>query len=472
MKGQISLFRLLLLFSSLCLLNAQSSDPYDTSGASFVGDDLGKNKDEEVRSLRDDRKEVLLYGIESEVTEVIGQISQEKDDSYNEELMLILGETENPALSESIYALLAGFEDDRAEEMALAELQAVLEDYRYQEKRILAAITYLGDIKSEKAVDLFYDLAKKDESGLTGRVVFNLGKIGDASRADELLDLYDEYQGDSSNDIAMNIISAWGDMKYEASLNTLLDIIEDSSASNTEREYAAVSLGKLGNPEALDPLISLYNDEGDDSMVRAFAISGMMYFDDERVEDLLLQALKRDSYWKIRVTACEGLARMKSKEAVEILDFKLRRDSEMNVKKAAARALGEYGNGAAGDILIDYFEKESNSAELRLEVLKVLLDKRINHTVQSLEEVMALHWDKKDTQLEFLKRCCQQASVTEWNALSGLYRRMLAHGDNYIQIYGIRGIRLNGLVTLYPDVNNLDRDGVNGLVRREAKSLE
>ena len=303
MKGQNSLFCLLFLLGSACLVTAQASDPYDTSGASFVGDNPGQNKEEEIRSLRDDRKEVLLYGIESEVTEVIGQISQEKDDSYNEELAMILSETENPALSERIYALLAEFEDSRAEEMALAEMQAVLDDYRYQEKRILAAISYLGDIKSEKAVGLFYDLAKKDEPGLTGRVVFNLGKIGDSSRADELLDLYDEYQGDSSNDIAMNIITAWGDMKYEASLNTLLDIIEDSSASNTEREYAAVSLGKLGKPEALEPLISLYNEEGDDSMVRAFAISGLMYFEDESVEELLLQALKRDSYWKIRVTS-------------------------------------------------------------------------------------------------------------------------------------------------------------------------
>ena len=60
--------------------------------------------------------------------------------------------------------------------------------------------------------------------------------------------------------------------------------------------------------------------------------------------------------------------------------------------------------GRQVNILIDYFEKESNSAELRLEVLKVLLDKRINHTVQSLEEVMANHWDKKDTQLEFFEK--------------------------------------------------------------------
>ncbi len=468
--------RLSFLFSifylSILCLTAQEKDPYDTSGAAFVGDNLGKDKEEEVRSIRDDRKEILLYGIESEVTEVIGQITREKDDSYNEELMSILGETENPNLSESIYGLLSSFEDSRAEEMAINELEAVLDDYRYQEKRILAAITYLGDIKSEKAVDVLYDLAKKDEPGLTGRVILNLGKIGDSSRAGELEDLYETYQGDSSNDISMNIISAWGDMAFGPALDTLLEIIEDSSASNTEREYAAVALGKLGDPVALEPLITLYNDEGGDSMVRAFAISGLMYFEDDSVEDLLLQALKRDSYWKIRVTACEGLARMKSEKAVEILDFKLRRDSENNVRKAAARALGEYGGGPAGEILIDYFQNESNSAEIRLEVLKVLLNKKIDRTVNALEEVMALHWDKKDAQLEFMKRCCQEASVTEWSDLSRLFRRMLSHGDNYIQIYGIRGIRLNGLDSLYGDVKNLDRDEVNGLVRREAKSLE
>ncbi|MDC7220388.1 MAG: HEAT repeat domain-containing protein [Spirochaetales bacterium] len=466
---------ILLSFSMISFLWAQStgvSDPYDTTGGAFIGDKKSGSSEENLQSIRDERKEVLLYGIESEVREVIGLIGDENDESYNEELIMILGETENPVLASDIYALLARFEDAGAEEIALAELSPILDDFRFQEKRALSAITYLGDIKSDKAVDLLYDLAKKDEPGLTGRVVYNIGKIANPSRAEELMDLYDEYQGDSSNDIAMNIITAWGEMKYAPATETLLEIIDDSSASTTEREYAAVALGKLGDLVALDPLISLYNDEGDDSMVRAFAISGIMYFEDPRVEDLLLQALKRDSYWKIRVTACEGLARMKSERAIDILDFKLRRDSENNVKKAAAKALGEYGNGRAGDILVEYFKNESNGAELRLVVFKVLMDKQISGTVPAFEEVMALHWDKKDTQLEFLKRCCQIASTTEWSALSTLYRRMLAHVDNYIQIYGIRGIRVNGLNSLYGEVKDLDQDGVNGLVRREAKSLE
>jgi HEAT repeat protein len=469
------LFFIVYLFFIFSVLIAQStavSDPYDTSGAAFVGDNLSKNSKENVQSIRDERKEVLLYGIESEVKEVIGLIRDEKDDSYDEELIMILGETENASLAAEIYSILSDFEDAAAEELALADLSPILEDFRFQEKRALAAITYLGDIKSEKAVDLLYDLAKKDEPGLTGRVVLNLGKLGNSSRADELLELYDDYQGDSSTDIAMNIITAWGDMKYAPAMNTLLDIIDDSSASNSEREYAAVALGKLGDPEALEPLINLYNDEGDDSMIRAFAVSGLMYFEDPQVEDLLLQALKRDSYWKIRVTACEGLAKMGSVDAIDILDFKLRRDTENNVKKAAAKALGEYGNGPAGEILLDYFKKESNSAELRLVVLKVLLDKKITGTVPAFDEIMKLHWDKKDTQLEFLKRCCQQASVTEWTELSSVYTKMLIHVDNYIQIYGIRGIRLNDLSGLYGSVRSMDRDGVNGLVRREAKSLE
>ncbi len=453
-------------------LTAQATNPYDTSGGAFVGDDLSGEKQENIRSLRDDRKEILLYGIESEVREVITAIGQEKDDSYNEELLLVLGETENASLAEVIYSLFSQFKDPLAEEAALSDIAPVLEDFRYQEKRILAAITYLGDIKSEKAVDLFYDLAKKDEPGLTGRVVYNLGKIGDASRAEELEALYEDYSGEAGTDIATNVISAWGEMKYLPALDRLIGIIEDSSASNSEREYAAVALGKLGDPEAMEPLISLYNGEGNDSMIRAFAVSGLMYFEDPRVEDLLLQALRRDSYWKIRVTASEGLGRLKSEKAIDVLDFKLRRDSERNVKIAAAKALGEYGNGRADSILVDYFADESNSAEMRLEVLKVLLEKKTGGTVPALEEVMALHWLKKDTQLEFLKRCCQLMSTAEWDALSGLYRRMLTHSDNYIQIYGIRGIRINGISSLYPDVREMDRDGVNGLVRREAKSLE
>ncbi len=459
-----------LFFMGISLFS-QTTDMLDVSGGAFVGENKSGG-DEDVTSLRDDRKEVLLYGIESEVKEVISQIGQEKDNSYDGELIAILGETENPALAEQIYALLSQFEDKGAEQIALDDLSPILEDYRYQEKRALAAITYLGDIKSEKAVDLLYDLAVKDEPGLTGRVIYNLGKLKDASRAQELEALYDDYGGDESTDVAQNIISAWGEMKYSPAKERLIGIIEDSSASNTEREYAAVALGKLGDEDALEPLIALYNDEKSSSMIRAFAVSGLMYFDNPRVEELLLQALKRDSYWHIRVTACEGLGRMKSEEAIDVLDFKLRRDSEKKVNIAAAKALGEYGNSWANKHLLEYFSKESNSVELRLEVLKVLLEKQIDGTVPALEAVMDLHWEKKDTQLEFLKRACQLCSTTEWDALNPVFHRMLAHRDNYIQIYGIRGIRMNKMAGLYGEVKALDRDGVNGLVRREVKSLE
>jgi HEAT repeat protein len=459
---------MLLVFSSM--LMAQTNE-YDTSGGVFVGD-KPEEKKEDLKSIRDDRKEVLQYGIESEVIEVIDLIKREKDDSFNKELVAILKETSNAALAQNIYGLLADFEDSIAEETALADLTPILDDYSYQEKRSLAAITYLGEIKSNKAVDLLYDLAKKDEPGLTGRVIYNLGKIGDSSRAEELLDLYDEYQGDDSNDIAMNILFAWGEMGYQSSFDTLIDIIEDTSASNTEREYAAVALGKLGDINGLEPLINLYNDEGNNSVIRSFAVSGLMYFNDSRVEDLLLQALKRDSYWRIRVTACEGLAKMKSKKAAEILDFKMRRDTEVNVKKAAAKALGEIGGGDSKKYLLDYFINESSGFEMRLAVLNSLLENKISGTTEALKTVFETHWEKKDTQLEFLKRCCQALSTTSWQELSPLYRLMLTHNDNYIQIYGIRGIKINDMDMLYQEVKNLDRDGVNGLVRREAKSLE
>lgn len=456
------------------LLWSQSTgvtSPYDVSGAVFVGDE-DKEGEEEIQSLRDERREVLLYGIESEVIEVVDAIQGENDDSYNGELLMILKETENPALSGRIYSLLASFEDERAVETALDDLSPILEDYRYEESRVLAAITYLGDMGSNEAADLFYDLIKKDEPGLTGRVIYNLGKLKDDSRAAELEELYEEYQGDESNDIAINIISAWGEMGYAPAYDILIEIIEDTSAAKTEREYAAVALGKLGDRRALEPLIGLYHSESGNSMIRAFAISGLMYFEDERVEDLLLQALKRDSYWKIRVASCEGLAKMKSEDAVDVLDFKLRRDSEKNVQKAAAKALGEIGLGRSQEYLLDYYAKESHGAELRLAVLDVLLKHRIPGTIDVLSEIFTAHWNKRDTQLEFLKRTSQALSKTEWPDLSSLYGRMLTHVDNYIQIYGIRGIRINNLTDLYGTVKDLDKEGVNSLVRREAKSLE
>jgi len=51
----------------------------------------------------------------------------------------------------------------------------------------------------------------------------------------------------------------------------------------------------------------------------------LKYFPSKDVEELLIQGLK-DSFWKVRVNAAESLGELVSKEAVEILDFLLKRN--------------------------------------------------------------------------------------------------------------------------------------------------
>jgi len=79
-------------------------------------------------------------------------------------------------------------------------------------------------------------------------------------------------------------------------------------------------------------------------------------------------------------------------------------------------------------------------------------------------------WDKeKPIMLDYL---CKQLSTTRDKSLSDLYRKMLSHPKLInLHLYGLRGIRLNGLSGLKEDVEKLTDKKYARSVRQLAQSV-
>ncbi len=126
-------------------------------------------------------------------------------------------------------------------------------------------------------------------------------------------------------------------LEFEKTLKSLRS--EDSA----ERHQAVVSLGKTGNPAAVEPLIDALRDS--DYFVRSFAAIALGNLKDPRALDPLIQALT-DEHQRVRRSAAEALGLIKNPNAFDPL-LKAMSDENVLVRRSAAQALGSIGDPRA-----------------------------------------------------------------------------------------------------------------------------
>ncbi len=426
-----------------------------------------KAKEEAIESLNKQRREVLLYGIDSEVQDVISTIRSQKDTAFNKELDSLLRENENPDINRAILDFFAEMEIDISEDRALEFLNNHLDDYEYSTNLLLSSVSYLGRIKSDKAGAVFYDLLYDKNNSLAGAALRGIGKLEDASRADEILTLLQDSQGDSElEDLSASAILVLGELGYSEAQSDLEAILDDEDAPITHRQYAAVSLGRFGKTEGFELLKSMFVNSGN-SQLRSYILKGISYYDNDEVEDLLMTAL-RDSFWKIRSAAAEGLGERKSRRAVDILQYKVRKDPVRQVRYASLEALAELGSSEAEAFVLEQFEGGRVAFDIRLKALNLMMDHKIGGSLDSLETVLRPKWSKdKDNELGPF---CKVLSTSEWDSLRPFYAEMLNHSDFVIRIYGVRGVKLNRIGSLKEALKALDTEEQPVNVRREVKA--
>ena len=426
-----------------------------------------KAKEEAIQSLNEQRREVLLYGIDSEVKDVISTIRSQKDTAFNKELDTLLRENENPEINRAILDFFGEMEINISEDRAIEFLVNHLDDYEYSTNLLLSAVSYLGRIGSESAGTVFYDLLNDKNNSLAGAALRGIGKLEDSSRVEEILTLLKDTQGDSEfEDLAASAILVLGELNYTEAQSELEAILDDEDAPITHRQYAAVSLGRFAQPEGFELLKNLFINSGN-AQLRSYILKGISYYENDEVEGILMTAL-RDSFWKIRSAAAEGLGERKSVRAVNILQYKVKKDPVRQVRYASLEALAELEAGDADKFILEQFEGSRVAFDIRLKALNLMMEHKIGGTMDSLETVLRPKWSKdKDNELGPF---CKVLSTSEWDGLKPFYAEMLNHSDFVIRIYGIRGVKLNRIASLKAALEALDVEEQPVNVRREVKA--
>ncbi len=428
----------------------------------YSQDDLAA--EEEIQSITEERRDILRYGIDSQVIGVLEKLEEEKIETLVTEAEELFRSTLNSKVKLAVLSYFSSIDYSGAFEMVLEFLENSTLD-ELPNDLIAASVRYIADSAGDSiknAVDLLMELSRHDDALVAGAAVEALGNCRDDECIDFLMELYND--GETSATLRGSILTSLGKMGARKAVPMMEDIVEDIDEERSLRWKACEALGNIGDKKSLPVLRSALGS--DDSYLRSYAVGALKSFEGAEVEELLMEALK-DSFWKVRVSAAETLGARKAEDAVPILEFKAEKDPEEPVRLAALQALGNIGSPEALEFIRSMLTGYRSSVSLRAESARILLEQDLDGSLEAIEKTLSEAWDNSQQQA-LLNTIGKHLSLQEHKALKPLFEKMLDHPEIPMRLYAIRGIARNNFSSLTPRLEELSEEGNPAIVRKEA----
>lgn len=415
------------------------------------------------KSINEIRKETLLYGIDSQIIDLLGTLTQEKDTALNGDVEQIFAQSANPQVRQAAVNFLDTVKDWNATTTARKIIaNRIQTGSTGNDKLITSTIQYLTDAKDTAALPQISQLVQDQSQAVAFEALVSIGKIGSAPQAESLLKDLQDPQFPSA--LKPQVVLALGDLKSEAAVPELTKIFKNQDQQAVMRRYACYALGKIGDPASIPVIKEAFSES--DTYLRAYAVSAIANYNGAEVDSLLIQALK-DSFWRVRVNAAESLGKKKVVSAIPILEYKARYDPEAVVQRTALSALGEIDTPETMAFLRKVFSNSLIDPALRTVAVDQLISKDLSGSLTELEKFIHSEWDKPNSHL--LDYVCNHLSQAKDPKLEPLFERFLGSPSLNIQIYGLRGIRGNDFKSLLKKVEPFDNPKNNASVRAAAE---
>lgn len=424
-------------------------------------------EEEKARSLLDERREVLEFGIDSEIIELLPALEEQRESRLHKEIVEVFGFTLNTELRTAILSFFRTMEHDALQD----EVIQLLEGFRDEPRDlVLEALRYTESVMQNPPDRVFAaldDISRSNLPRLAPTAIRVTGAIGAEPEVRLLLSVLEDDL--TNSEVRGAAILALGEIGHEDAVEPLMEVLQDNSESDTLRHYSADSLGKIGDTRAL-PAIRSALSEGDATM-RAYAVHALSNFPgEEDVQDLLSAAL-RDSNAQVRTFALRGLANAGAAEAFNAVRYRAERDPDQRVRLEAYKALANFGSPEAFDFLRERYKTETLAFELRSAALTQLVEHDLPGSIESIQEVIAAEWDKRNSRI--LDHTARSLSTLDTNQLNELYISFLDHPDITMQLYGIRAVGRNRITSQRERLEEIAEEASNQALRRTARaSLE
>ena len=322
-----------------------------------------------VSALEKQRRDTLLFGTETEISSLIQTLKNEKITYLDKELIEIAQKTRNRAILAGIFGFFSEMEKTGLEERAI---RAVKERDQELNDTVLAAVDYLGKIKSNESVECLEELINSGESRFLNSALRSLGRAGSIEQADSiagyLLDFYENKK--PSEESKREIIIALGETGSKEGVSFLSALIKNSDERAPLRMAALEAMAKIGDEAGIDAVIEAVSST--DPNVRSTAVASLSPFSGELVDNAILEAF-RDSYYRTRIGATQTAGKKQLETAIPYLRYRAENDEVPNVKDEAIKALGAINTSETTAILDSLFAERKNSDRVRIVAAEMLL---------------------------------------------------------------------------------------------------
>ncbi|WP_455382431.1 HEAT repeat domain-containing protein [Salinispira pacifica] len=467
MSVRCSIFALAALLSLLSPLvpNAAAQTPPASDAGRGDGSSAGGSGSDD--ALTKQWRATLKYGINSEIIDLISSLKSRKDPSLNSDLVTTFSTTFDDKVRSAILDLFDTLSYGGAEEAVRSYLQSNPGNAEVENR----AISYLSrtvEHPGKETVTVLESFVDGPDQSLSDAAVRGLGAIADREgpTAFDFAELEKKLlahieSGDLPTASLGDAILTLGDLKAQKAVDPLLAIVNDTTQPAVLREYAADSLGRIGDKRAIPALVQLVRSEN--AFVRAYAASALGRFGGSESADALSAAL-RDSAPGVRVAALKGIAQAHLTDQSPAVVYKTEHDPDMNVRLEAVKTLGALGTGEGWKTLQSILT-ESNSLTLRTAALNELVGGDLAGSIDTFRKVIQSEWAARDKHV--LYAVGEALSRTNSPLLSSLYELLLSHPDYIVKMYALRGIALNGVSSLKASVEKVGSENGPAVLKRE-----
>ena len=333
---------------------------------------FSQETEEKETSQFEQRQEKIMFGLESEIVELIDKVIEEEDYEYSDDLYALFNKTRSSSVREKIIKYFEKTKDDRLKDFA-AEL---LEDPFEENKEIVNAIfSYVSQVPVPQAVEPLRVLLDSEDETFQIQTVKTLGKIGNQEDAEKLRKFLDK---EIQPGVKQAVIDALGDLGTTDSWDSLCEIVNDKGEDTYMRMHAVESLGKIDSDQAAGILVSLYDDK--DANFRVSVIKGLAASTAPEAQSVLIEALQ-DSYFRVRLEALEAIKNQKLVSALKSLLYRAKNDSENVVKYKAYESLAALGEKDGLDYLVSLVKSDKQTETTRGKAATALLKYAFSETV-------------------------------------------------------------------------------------------
>lgn len=403
----------------------------------------------EVRSNVDEWRDTLLYGINSEIVDLIPTLTENREDALIDEILQVFESTQDSDVITQSVRYLESFEIEAGQTRA----EAIVQDpFGRPDETLIAVMGYLATIEAtldEETNEAILEIIDDRRGAPATSGVGLLSATGYPT--EKLIELYRE--GDMSDEVRGRILVELGNRDEPEVFTFIQEIItEDEEATTTLQRYAIDTLGKLGDERGLPTIIRQF--DSDDAMTRAYATNALTAFDTPEANEALIGAL-RDEFWRVRVAALETIAERGMNDALPAVMYKARRDPERRVRLEAIETLAALDVAEGWELMEEMVLSTATGVEIRSAIIDKLLRERPRQSRDTVLQLVEREWDIPNSRiLDVIGRVVSQ---TTDQSVEPFVSRLLDHPNFLIQIYAIRGIGTSQLMSLREIAN--DRAG-------------